>query len=165
MCVIETGGCGCSSSSSSGASLKGVVMTFVVLGSVVATYRILQVAWPFLLTVWAVAALWVWVPAARPAMRAAAVSPFLLTAWWLRRRRVKPAAPSTEVATMREWQVTVYEPDGGIGGRNLVLTRGVVSGTWRSSTEVEAETIARAVAQFGYASAGNLRAHAQLAPR
>lgn len=163
MCVIQTGGCGCSSSSSSGASLKGVVMTFVVLGSVVATYRILQVAWPFLLTVWAIAALWVWVPPARPAMRAAAVSPFLLTAWWLRRRRrVKPAAPSTEVATMRAWQVTVYKPD---GDTNLPLKRGVVEGTWRSSTEVEAATIHWAITEYGYAAAGNLRAHAQLAPR
>lgn len=161
MCVVEVGGCGCTGARSIGVSARGIVMALVVAASVVATYRVLEVAWPFLLTLWALAALYVWVPAARPAMRAAAVSPVLLVAWWLRRRRTEPAATAA-LAASRSWKVTVYRP---VGGTNEVITDGVVEGAWASKTEVEAETIHRAVARFGWDQAGELRAHAQLVTR
>lgn len=122
--------------SSSGVSARGIVMTLVVAVTVVATYRILEVAWPFLLTVWAVAALWVWVPPARPLLRTLAASPVLLTLWWLRRRRATRTTTAVTPATGAAWSVTAYLKD-------RPPSVATVRGNYRSAAELEAETWGR----------------------
>jgi hypothetical protein len=158
MCTTS-GACGCGGGGS-GVSGSAVLATVLVLAAISATYQLFAMAPYFFLAIYLVVAVCAWKTG-----RQIVGGGLKLTAagvlWLARRRRApKPAAPSTEVAVPRVWQVTVYEP---AGGANLVLTRGEVEGTWRSSTEVEAETIARAVTQFGWEKAGQLRAHAQLA--
>lgn len=159
MCTISNE-CGCHGGGGSGVSGSAVLSAVLVLVAISVTYRIFTMAPYLFLVIYLVVAICAWKTGRR--IIGGAVKLTAAGIVWLARRwrAPKPAEPSTDMAIARAWQVTVYEP---AGSTNRVLTRGVVEGTWRSSTEVEAETVARAIEQFGWDQAGSLRAHAQLA--
>src|SRR5882757_264385 len=167
MCTVISGDCGCSKSSSSGVSLEGIAVAISLTAAVSLTYQVFATNPYFFLFGLYPASVAVATRRGRRvllwlARRVLWVGAGGVMLWrWSRRRRT---VVSTAVAATpaRAWRVTVYEPT---GGTNRVLTRGVVEGDWATPTPVEAETIARAVAQFGYAEAGQLRAHAQLVPQ
>jgi len=168
MCTVIEGDCGCGSRSGGGPSIETVAVTIAVAAAIGLTYQVFALApYFFLFVLYPAVALVVtrrgrWVLRWAVKLTVMAFSGVVLVVRWWRRRRQPVPAPSVEVAAVRAWQVTVYEP---AGDTNRVITRGVVEGEWATSTELEAETIARAVEKFGWDNAGRLRAHAQLVSR
>ena len=99
---------------------------------------------------------------ARVLIAASLIGMWRLCVLAVRRRPAPKQTTTSDVATVRQWNVAIYER---AGDTNRVVTRGVVEGAWKSGDEVEAETMHRAIQQFGWARAGELRAHAQLVNR